>query len=65
MSSSRPPSRGAWIEMHNLAGMRTVCAVAPPRGGRGLKSAGSSAYLHISSRPPSRGAWIEIIIPNQ
>ena len=40
-----------------------IFAVAPPRGGRGLKC----GLLHrllilIFSRPPSRGAWIEIMI---
>ena len=34
--------------------------VAPPRGGRGLKSDGIITAKNGVVSPPSRGAWIEI-----
>ena len=36
---SRPPSRGAWIEMQCVAQSLFMAASRPPRGGRGLKYA--------------------------
>ena len=57
-----PPSRGAWIEIESDKGPTCVSVVAPPRGGRGLKSVELWKISKKTKSPPSRGAWIEMIL---
>ena len=58
---SRPPHRGAWIEITIIIKLDKAASVAPRTGGRGLKYAITPPLsLFPACRPPRRGAWIEI-----
>ena len=60
MTSSSPPSRGAWIEIGAIP-HRPQCGWSPPSRGAWIEMALiRSAYWERKS-PPSRGAWIEIM----
>ena len=60
-TASRPPHRGAWIEITYRMVGEGGKLVAPRTGGRGLKFL-FFIFCHLTSasRPPHRGAWIEI-----
>ena len=58
--NSRPPHRGAWIEIKTFYVSLRPLIVAPRTGGRGLKYKTLIQSQNDLSRPPHRGAWIEI-----
>ena len=56
-----PSSRRAWIEICSRRELQQRRIGRPPRGGRGLKSAGSPRSCAAPGSPSSRRAWIEIL----
>ena len=59
-TASRPPHRGAWIEIARFSNLHLSMQVAPRTGGRGLKSHSGRYGAHRVWSPPHRGAWIEM-----
>ena len=62
-SSGSHPSRGAWIEIVGMSGLRNPTACRTPHGVRGLKYSIGHIPLRCRESHPSRGAWIEIRTP--
>ena len=58
----RPPRGGAWIEICRSRRWRWCRWVAPPRGGRGLKSLYIMALIRADGVAPLAGAWIEMSV---
>ena len=58
---SRPPRRGAWIEMFSSVMVNICHSRRPPRRGAWIEIKPSTPkYSRKTGRPPRRGAWIEI-----
>ena len=58
---SRPPSRGAWIEIMYRLPIKAHLA-SPPSRGAWLEMFDFCFWYKGKWSPPSRGAWIEIIV---
>ena len=52
---SRPPRRGAWIEIIQRSGTSSGAPVAPRAGGRGLKSVSADGRNFGTGSPPAQG----------
>ena len=55
------PRAGAWIETSSLQVTQSVCTVAPPARGRGLKLNHAKVLGTGEEVAPRVGAWIETL----